>query len=278
MESFATQNAQKNINLQVLRPIKIFTPKIEEQEKIARFLGECDRILTLSRRKRELLESYKRGVMQLLFTKKIGSQKRKRTPNLRFANFASNWKPRKLKEFILKKNINASENIPLYSLTIEKGVTEKTERYERSFLVKNEDEAYKLVEPNDFVYNPMNVRLGTLARHNEGHCVKVSKYYDVFSLDKSVNINFVELLLKSYNSIQFNSIQYYDHMATGSLIEKKRLHFADFLEFTFLLPSLEEQEKIANFLTAIDKKIEIVGRQIEGRGKFKQGLLQKMFI
>jgi len=51
--------------------VKLFIPKIKEQEKIAKFLGECDRILTLLRRKRELLESYKRGVMQLLFTQKI---------------------------------------------------------------------------------------------------------------------------------------------------------------------------------------------------------------
>jgi len=48
--------------------------------------------------------------------------------------------------------------------------------------------------------------------------------------------------------------------------------------FPLMIPDIKEQEKIANFLTAIDKKIEALGRQIEGRGKFKQGLLQKMFV
>ena len=248
-------------------------PSITEQKKIASFLDTIDKRLTELRRKQELLQTYKRGVIREVFIHKIGSQKNKKTPSFRFNSFAGEWQPRKFKEFIVKKNTNASENIPLYSLTIENGVTEKTERYERSFLIKSEDEAYKLVESNDFVYNPMNVRLGALARHKKDYSVKVSKYYDVFSLDQSVDIDFVELLLKNRNSIQ-----YYDHMAAGSLIEKKRLHFVDFLQFTFLLPCIEEQEKIADFLTAIDQKIEAVARQVDRTEQFKKGLLQKMFV
>ena len=252
---------------------KVASTSIAEQEKIASFLGAIDKRLTQLRRKHELLQTYKRGVIREIFIHKIGSQKNKKTPSFRFNSFAGEWQPRKFKEFIVKKNTNASENIPLYSLTIENGVTEKTERYERSFLIKSEDEAYKLVESNDFVYNPMNVRLGALGRHKKDYSVKVSKYYDVFSLDQSVDVNFVEFLLKNRNSIQ-----YYDHMAAGSLIEKKRLHFVDFLQFTFLLPCIEEQEKIADFLTAIDRKIEAVAQQIDRTKQFKKGLLQKMFV
>ncbi|MCW6052361.1 restriction endonuclease subunit S [Lyngbya sp. CCAP 1446/10] len=44
------------------------------------------------------------------------------------------------------------------------------------------------------------------------------------------------------------------------------------------VPSKEEQEKIANFLTAIDKKIEVIAQQIELTKQFKKGLLQKMFV
>jgi type I restriction enzyme S subunit len=44
------------------------------------------------------------------------------------------------------------------------------------------------------------------------------------------------------------------------------------------IPSVEEQQKIADFLTAIDKKINFVEKQLNYTKNYKQGLLQKMFV
>ena len=162
--------------------------------------------------------------------------------------------------------------MPLYSLTIESGIVPKTKRYERSFLVKNEEEAYETVQPNDFAYNPMNLRFGALARHIEPKAVKVSKYYNIFSVNPKADIVFADYLLTKSSSIRF-----YDSIAMGSLVEKKRVHFSDFLKSEFLLPPIAEQEKIASFLGAIDTRLTQLRRKHELLQTYKRGVMQKLF-
>ncbi|WP_407267193.1 restriction endonuclease subunit S [Tenacibaculum maritimum] len=49
-------------------------------------------------------------------------------------------------------------------------------------------------------------------------------------------------------------------------------------DFKVKIPSIEEQTKIANFLSAIDAKIQLVNTQLENTTAFKKGLLQQMFV
>lgn len=160
---------------------------------------------------------------------------------------------------------------PLYSLTIEDGITAKTERYERSHLVKKEN-SYKVVRPNDYAYNPMNIRFGAVARHKGDIPVAVSGYYDIFTTVHESDLVFMDSFL-TYGPM----ITYYNKVSTGSLVEKQRVHFSDFLEFSFALPPLEERKKIAEILSTQDKAIELQGRKIEELKRFKKGCLEKMF-
>lgn len=163
------------------------------------------------------------------------------------------------------------EQYPLYSLTIEDGITAKTERYERSHLVKKEN-SYKVVRPNDYAYNPMNIRFGAVARHKGDIPVAVSGYYDIFTTVHESDLVFMDSFL-TYGPM----ITYYNKVSTGSLVEKQRVHFSDFLEFSLALPPLEERKKIAEILSTQDKAIELQARKIEELKRFKKGCLEKMF-
>ena len=160
---------------------------------------------------------------------------------------------------------------PLYSLTIEDGITAKTERYERSHLVKK-DNSYKVVRPNDYAYNPMNIRFGAVARHKGDIPVAVSGYYDIFTTVHKSDLVFMDSFLTCGPMIT-----YYNKVSTGSLIEKQRVHFSDFLEFSLALPPLEERKKIAEILTTQDKAIELERQRIDEILKVKQFFLGKMF-
>lgn len=160
------------------------------------------------------------------------------------------------------------DKYPLYSLTIEEGVTPKTERYERSHLVKKED-SYKIVRPNDYAYNPMNLRFGAVARHKGNIPVAVSGYYDIFTTVCKSDLPFMDSFL-----ICTPMITYYNKVSTGSLIEKQRVHFSQFLEFVLPLPSIKERAQIAAILTTQDKVIELKEKRLAEKQRQKKYLMQ----
>ena len=159
---------------------------------------------------------------------------------------------------------------PLYSLTIEDGITAKTERYERSHLVKKEN-SYKVVQPNDYAYNPMNVRFGAVARHKGNKPVAVSGYYDIFTTVHQSDLTFMDSFLTCGPMIT-----YYNKVSTGSLIEKQRVHFSDFMDFCLPLPSLDERAKIADILTTQDKIIELKEKRLAKKQQQKKYLMQQL--
>lgn len=162
------------------------------------------------------------------------------------------------------------EKYPLYSLTIEDGVTPKTERYERSHLVKKED-SYKIVRPNDYAYNPMNLRFGSVARHKGNSPVAVSGYYDIFTTVHKSDLPFMDSFLTCDPMIT-----YYNRVSTGSLVEKQRVHFSQFLEFMLPLPSINERAKIAAILTTQDKVIELKEKRLAEKQRQKKYLMQQL--
>lgn len=162
------------------------------------------------------------------------------------------------------------EKYPLYSLTIEDGITAKTERYERSHLVKKEN-SYKIVRPNDYAYNPMNIRFGAVARHKGNKPVAVSGYYDIFTTIIESDRTFMDSFLTCGPMIT-----YYNKVSTGSLIEKQRVHFSDFLDFSIPLPPLEERKKIAEILTTQDKVIELKEKLLAEKQRQKKYLMQQL--
>ena len=246
----------------------IFYPQEKEQTKIAEFLSAVDDKISQLSRELELLNQYKKGVMQKIFSQEI------RFKNENGEDFGE-WVDTLFGSFITERNQNCSdENIPLYSLTIQDGITPKTERYTRDFLVKDDSNAYKIVFPKDFAMNPMNLRFGAMALHNKEMRVKLSKYYNIFYLDESkVNPAFF-----NYYATSEKAIALYNAMSTGSLIEKRRNHFSDFINYEMPFPSIEEQTKIAEFLTAIDERIDHTTAQLTHTKQWKKGLLQQMFV
>ena len=173
-----------------------------------------------------------------------------------------------LKEFSVYTNDMGK--YPLYSLTIENGIVEKTDRYERSHLVKKEN-SYKLLPIDYYAYNPMNIRFGAVARNKSNKDVMISGYYDIFTTKEKSDLKFMDSFL-----ISNKMITYYNKVSTGSLLEKQRVHFSQFINFELPLPKQMDRKKIAEILSIQDKVIELKEKLIEEKKKQKKYLMQNL--
>ena len=174
-------------------------------------------------------------------------------------SFAVSWEQRKLGEILQERSVRTSdfENNPLYSLTIESGVTPKTDRYERSSLVTKTEDLFKVVKPNEFVTNPMNLRFGALGYNTNTFNVSVSGYYDVFSIDDDKCSGFWNSYFKTPIAMKI-----FDNAATGSLIEKRRVKYSTLQHLDFYMPrELSEKIKIGRYMDALDNLITLHQRE-----------------
>ena len=196
-------------------------------------------------------------------------------PKLRLAGFKEPWAPKRLGATgrILQERTSDFARYPLYSLTIEKGVTKKTERYERGFLVSKTGDIFKIVHPGNFVTNPMNLRFGAVGYSKEKDDVSVSGYYDVFELDDNKCSPFWFNFLK-----REEMKKRYEDIATGSLIEKKRVHVNDLLNLELPIPELNERKSLGEYLTSLDRLIDAEVLRLESLRKLKVACLEKMFV
>ena len=184
------------------------------------------------------------------------------------------WEQRKLGEvfFQTSKYVNPKEsNLELWSLTVENGLTPKTERYNREFLVKKEDQ-FKSVDHNEFIYNPMNMTLGAVDLNLTGKTVAVSGYYITMLSKDGFDSKYFSIWLKLPLAIKM-----YKLYATGSLIERQRVQFPTLSQIKSSVPQIEEQTKIGSFFKQLDDTIALHQRKLTLLEQLKQTYLQQMF-
>ena len=258
------------INSKDLSDIFISLPSLPEQTAIGSFFQDIDQLISLQQRKLEVLKEQKKTYLKLLFPAK-GQTK----PALRFAGFEDDWKEVKLGDVLTERNIQMvpSDKVPLVSFTVENGVTPKTERYNREFLVREDSKKYKYTRYNDIVYNPANLKFGAIARNKYGEAV-FSPIYVTFEVNYS-NIlpEFIEGILTSKDFIQ-RALKFQE----GTVYERMAVKADDFTRLAITVPSLPEQEAIGSFFQDLDKSIAKQEEKVNQLKESKQTLLRKMFI
>jgi len=262
--------AQPFFSLKQISKLVVNLPKKEEQEKIARFLGAVDTRLTQLRRKHELLQTYKRGVMQKIFSQQIRFKCDDGKP-------FPDWEKKKLGEIAsrqVKKNLDESITRVLTNSAVQ-GVVDQQDYFDKDIANADNLAGYYIIEKGDYVYNP---RISTSAPVGPIHKNKIglgvmSPLYTVFRFKTKEDAFYEQFFKTSVWHKYMCSVANY-----GARYDRMNITTSDFMALPLPYPISEEQEKIVDFLTAIDKKIGAIAKQIDLTEQFKKGLLQKMFV
>jgi type I restriction enzyme, S subunit len=231
-----------------LKTLEINLPNILEQEKNTSFFTAIDQKIQTLKKKKSGLENYKKGVMQRLFSQEL---KFKNEDGKEFAD----WEEKKLGEVCEKKSSNISankieDNFGEYIIYGASGILKTVDFYE---------------EENDYV---------SIIKDGAGvgrivYCKGKSSVLGTMEIIKpkiELNTYFLYCLLENIDFTKY---------ITGSTIP--HIYFKDYKNEICGIPSLPEQTLIANFLSAIDEKINHTETQIQQTETWKKGLSQKMF-
>ncbi|EXR19068.1 type I restriction modification DNA specificity domain protein [Acinetobacter baumannii 1295549] len=277
----AIGSTQKALTIANLNKLIFNFPSNEEQTKIATFLSAVDEKISQLTQKHELLSQYKQGMMQKLFSQQI---RFKADDGSEFGE----WENKTLSKFIIKHIGGASlkpsdfveqseyEVIPKKAivpngyLNLDKdNPTYCSEDFFKANLKNTVDNTYLVTVLRDLV--PSGPSIGYIVKYMENTQYILAQGVYGFKLKEELNKDFL---------IHFSNTKAYRLVMQSIMVGSTQVHIRnqDFFGIEIPVPCLAEQTKIANFLSAIDQKIEVVTQQIEQAKQWKKGLLQQMFV
>ncbi|NOS91887.1 MAG: restriction endonuclease subunit S [Cyclobacteriaceae bacterium] len=261
---FIASSSQPALSMESIRKFEVSIPTLPEQQKIASFLSAVDEKIQQLTRKKELLEQYKKGVMQQFFSGKLRFKDENAKPYPKW-----HWKNgNELFDSISDKNHNS--DLPILAITQDQGAVPRDMINYQMSVTDNSIASYKVVQKGDFIISLRSFQGGIEYSNYKGIC---SPAYNILRpCSEDVYSDFYRYYLKTSKYI----MQLQRNLE--GIRDGKMISYKYFSEIKLPFPSKDEQQKIAGFLTALDTKIEKVGAQIDKTQDFKKGLLQQMFV
>jgi type I restriction enzyme S subunit len=197
-------------------------------------------------------------------------------PQLRFPDFDDEWEEKRLSDIAEKSNVKNRDNevSSVFTNSAIKGVVNQRDFFDKDIANQNNLDSYYIINHDNFVYNPrisFSAPVGPLNRNHLDTGV-MSPLYTILKIN-NVNLDFIERYFKTTKWHR-----YMNNIANiGARHDRMNITSSDFMKMPIPLPKDEEQQKIAEFLTAVDTKIEQLSKKQELLGEYKKGLMQQIF-
>lgn len=260
-----------NLSSNRLKNVQIFLPSLQEQEKIGCLFSNIDKKIELQSQRIDKLKEYKKGILQRVFNQEV----RFKDEN---GNDYPEWEEKKLGEMVkygkaggTPKTSNPAYyngNIPFLSIadmTRQGKFLYDTEKYITEEGLENS--SAWIVPKNSIIYS-MYASIG-FASISKVELATSQAMYNLI-LDDDTDIEYIYYYLNYIREKEITRL-----IETGT---QGNLNASLVRSILVEYPLLQEQEKIANFLSSIDKKIKLEEEKLELQQEYKKGLMQRMFI
>ena len=254
IEQYSTGSGVPTLNRNNVHRHKTFIPKLKEQNKIAAFLSLLDERISTQSKIIEDLKKLKSAIIEIEYT-----------PNTKATSPIGD-----VIEQISKRNKNnAIQNV--LSVSNRQGFIKQSDQFENRNVASEDTSNYKIVEQNDFAFNPARINVGSIARLTTFEKGIVSPMYICFRTQENVVPEYIDYFFESkhfYCEIQ--------KRLEGSV--RQCLSFEGLCNIPLFLPSFEMQQLIGKRLFTLGQKIKTETDLLELLNKQKQYLLRQMFI
>ena len=245
---------QQNLTAELIGNLEVEYPSIDEQEKIVNFLSLLDKKIELQKQKIEALKIYKKGLIQKMYQKNYNNKI-------------------KMEKILIQKSIRNTndENYNVYSVSNKDGFILQTEQFKDRIVASEDTKNYKVVEKDDFAYNPARINVGSIARMKKDTKGIISPMYICFKCNEKILPEYLEYFFESSKfTYEMNK------RLEGSV--RMCLSYESMLNIPIELPNKNEQEEISKMLNNLSDKIKLEEEKWIKLKKLKKGLLQKMLI
>lgn len=250
---YAQGTKQQNLSYDILEKFKIRYPSLKEQDKLNFFISLLDTRITTQIKIIEDLKQLRLALIELLYSQ---SQ-----PNYKIGDM-----------IVQVSNRNRNEKkYPVLSVNNRLGFIEQSEQFEDRMVASDDTSNYKVVNYNDFAYNPARINVGSIARLTSFEKGIVSPMYICFNAKRQ--------LLPEYLECFFDT-QYFYHEMQKRLEGSVRLclSWEGICNIPITIPTIERQKDVSKQISVIVGKISIEEQYLKMLESQKKYILSQMFI
>ena len=252
---FSDQSAQPGLAVNKLLKLKVITPRIDEQRKIANLLRLLDERIATQSKVIEKLESLIKGISNRL-------------------HYADNSMSIRIEEMLIERSERTKKNnqYEILSSTVN-GIFSQRDYFSKDIASDN-NVGYKIIHLHDIVLSPQNLWMGNINFNDKFDIGIVSPSYKVFSIADGFDKKYVAALLKTHHAL-------YNYMLVseqGASTVRRNLNYEAFEQLVFKIPSLNKQQEIGHVISLLKSQLENANLLIKTYNSQKQYLLRQMFI